>query len=321
MQIFEHLSDDDKSKVVPVIGGLSENNFGLSKNELEKLTNEVNIVFHSAATIKFNTYLLDAIKINLVGTKVVIDFVKKLRHLAAFVHVSTAFCNSCYVNQGIEEKVYASKTDPYEMLKIIKNDDVKLPKTGSEELKIFLGKHPNTYTFTKQLAENLILAELRNYPVGIVRPSVVYGTHKQPFPGYVGSANNGHIGFVAGFSKGLFRTMCGDTSSIMDLVPLDYVTNSTVVLAWYVASHDIKEPEVIHCTSGEINPLSFGEYCRILNIASKKHTNDYIICQPHVKVRNGLRYTIFIYLFNFLPAYIFWLPEHFFFWRRKSLRK
>lgn len=194
MQIFEHLSDDDKSKVVPVIGELSENNFGLNDDVLEKLTNEVNIVFHSAATIKFNTYLPSAIKINLVGTKVVIDFVKKLRHLVSFVHISTAFCNSCYVNQDIKEQVYASKSDPYEMMKIIQNGDIKLPKTGTIELQDFLGYHPNTYTFTKQLAENLILAELRNYPVGIVRPSVVYGTHRQPFPGYVGSANNGHIG-------------------------------------------------------------------------------------------------------------------------------
>lgn len=314
------MSSDDKSKVVPVIGELSENDFGLDDDELEKLTSEVNIVFHSAATIKFNTYLPSAIKINLVGTKVVIDFVKKLRRLVSFVHISTAFCNSCYENQAIDEKVYAANSDPYEMLKIIENKDVKLPQTGTEELQKILGYHPNTYTFTKQLAENLILAELRNYPVGIVRPSVVYGTHRQPFPGYVGSANSGHIGFVAGFSKGLFRTMCGNKTSIMDLVPLDFVTNSTVVLSWYAATHKIEEPEVIHCTSGDLQPLSFGEYCRILNSASKKHTNDYIICQPHVKVRNGLRYSIFIYIFNYLPAYLFWLPEHIF-WRNSEFRK
>lgn len=310
------------SKVVPVIGELTENNFGFNDDVLERLCNEVNIVFHGAATIKFNTYLGTAIKINLVGTKVVIDFVKKLRNLSSFIHISTAFCNSCYLNQFIKEQVYASECDPYDMIKLIdkNNNNNELPKTGTKELQEILKSHPNTYTFTKQLAENLIMKEMKNYPVGIIRPSVVYGTHKQPFPGWVGSANNGHIGFVAGFSKGLFRTMGGDTSSIMDLVPVDYVTNNTIVLAWYTGTQKIEQPEVVHCTSGEINPLSFGEYCKILNNAAKKHPNDFIICQPQVKVRNGLRYSTFIYLFNFLPALIFWLPEHYL-WRRKALRK
>jgi alcohol-forming fatty acyl-CoA reductase len=322
LQLFDHLGKDDKKKVIPVVGELTENNFGFNDDVLEKLCNEVNIVFHSAATIKFNTHLATAIKINLVGTKVVIDFAKSLRNLVSFVHISTAFCNSCYLNQGIKEQVYASECDPYDMMKLIDGNNNmadKLYQTGTPELQAILKSHPNTYTFTKQMAENLILLEMKNYPVGICRPSVVYGTHKQPFPGWLGSANNGHIGFVAGFTKGLFRTMGGDESSIMDLIPVDYVTNSIITLAWYTGTRKIEEPEVIHCTSGEINPLSFGEYCKILNNASKKHPNDFIICQPRVKVRNGFRYTLFVYMFNFLPALIIWLPEHLL-WRRKALR-
>ena len=99
------------------------------------------------------------------------------------------------------------------MIKLVtENTDYEnaLPKTGTSELLEFIKPHPNTYTFTKQLAENLIKRELRNYPAGIIRPSVVYGTYRSPQPGWVGSANNGHIGFVAGFSKGLFRTMGGN---------------------------------------------------------------------------------------------------------------
>lgn len=65
------------------------------------------------------------------------------------------------------------------------------------------------------------------------------------------------------------------------------------------------------CFSGEINPLTFGEYCEMLNEATKKHPNDFIICQPKVKVRNGFRYKLFIYLFHFLPASLFYVPEHF----------
>lgn len=294
---------------------MTENNFGITDDLLERLKNEVNIVYHGAATIKFNTYLGSAIKINLVGTQTAINFSKQLCNLKSFVYLSTAFCNSCYLNQGIKEIVYPSHHDPYEMINLVNsnnnNEENDLPQTGTKELKDILGIHPNTYTFTKQLAENLIMKEMQNYPAGILRPSIVYGTYKDPDPGWVGSANNGHIGFLAGLSKGLFRTMGCDPSSVMDLVPCDYVVNAALALSWYVGTHSIEQPEVMHITSGEINPLTFGDYCKLLNKATKKHPNDFIICQPKVKVRTGLRYTIFIYLFHMLPALFLWIPENF----------
>lgn len=323
-QVFEKLSDDDKAKVHPVVGELSEPNFALKEALVEKLLDEVNIVYHVAATIRFNSFLGSAIKINLIGTQVVVNFTKRLRKLASFVYVSTAFCNSCYLNQGIKEQVYPSHYDPHDMIKLVdanNNLEKELPLTGTPELQEILGIHPNTYTFTKQLAENLIVKEMKNLPAGILRPSIVYGTFKDPDPGWVGSANNGHIGFLAGFSKGLFRTMGGDPDSVMDLIPCDYVVNAALALSWYVGTRPIETPEVIHCTSGEINPLTFGTYCKMLNKATKKHPNDFIICQPKVKVRNGFRYKLFIYLFHFLPALLMYIPEHFLPVGKKSARK
>lgn len=311
-QVFEKLSDEVKAKVLPVVGELSEANFGLDQEFYEKLIDEVNIVYHVAATIRFNSHLGTAIKINLVGTQVVLNFTKSLRNLSSFVYVSTAFCNSCYLNQGIKEQVYPSNYDPHDMIKLVdtnNNVNEELPKTGTKQLQDILGIHPNTYTFTKQLAENLIEKEMKNLPAGILRPSIVYGTYKDPDPGWVGSANNGHIGFLAGYSKGLFRTMGGDADSVMDLIPCDYVVNAGIVLSWYCATRPIATPEVIHCTSGEINPLTFGNYCKLLNKATKNHPNDFIICQPKVKVRTGFRYTLFTYLFHLIPALLLYIPE------------
>lgn len=148
----------------------------------------MNIVYHVAATIRFNSFLGTAIKINLVGTQVVVNFTKQLRSLASFVYVSTAFCNSCYLNQGIKEVVYPSAHDPHDMIKLVdanNNSEKELPQTGTKELQEILGIHPNTYTFTKQLAENLIVKEMGNLPAGIIRPSIVYGTYKDPEPGWV----------------------------------------------------------------------------------------------------------------------------------------
>jgi alcohol-forming fatty acyl-CoA reductase len=170
------------------VGELSEPNFAIANALLEKLLEEVNIVFHVAATIRFNTFLGSAIKINLVGTQVAVNFSKRLRKLSSFVYISTAFCNSCYLNQGIKEQVYPSEHDPYDMIKLVdanNNLEKSLPQTGTKELQDILGIHPNTYTFTKQLSENFILKEMQNLPAGILRPSIVYGTFKDPDEGWV----------------------------------------------------------------------------------------------------------------------------------------
>ena len=39
---------------------------------------------------------------------------------------------------------------------------------------------PNTYIFTKQLAESLLASEGEGLPIAIVRPSIVTATWKEP---------------------------------------------------------------------------------------------------------------------------------------------
>lgn len=48
-----------------------------------------------------------------------------------------------------------------------------------------MGKHPNTYTLTKGLAENLIMTKGTGLPIAIVRPSIVCAAYQEPFPGWV----------------------------------------------------------------------------------------------------------------------------------------
>lgn len=87
------------------------------------------------------------------------------------MHLSTAFCNSNQVGL-LEEKVYESVQDPYEMLKMAENDDAWVDIKSRVDWLHIIGSHPNTYTFTKQLAENLVMKELAGYPAAIVRPSI-----------------------------------------------------------------------------------------------------------------------------------------------------
>lgn len=45
-----------------------------------------------------------------------------------------------------------------------------------------LNKKPNTYTFTKAMAEHMVITEGVGLPINIVRPSIVGATWKEPFP-------------------------------------------------------------------------------------------------------------------------------------------
>lgn len=153
-----------------MVGELSEKNFGMPSDVYDDLLRKVNIVIHSAATIKFKSPLRSAIITNVTGTMRTIEFAKRLERLKAYVYLSTAFCNSDQ-SGFIQETVYQSVQDPYEMMKLADNEQQWTGDVQPDEV-VLCGRHPNTYTFTKQLAENLIQREMGGMPAGIVRPSV-----------------------------------------------------------------------------------------------------------------------------------------------------
>lgn len=156
--------------MVPVVGELSETNFGMTSDVYDDLLRKVNIIIHSAATIKFKSPLRTAITTNLTGTMQTIAFAKRLDRLAAYIYLSTAFCNSDQ-SEFIQETIYPSVQDPYDMIKLAADDEQWTAEVQPDVL-MLCGDHPNTYTFTKQLAENLIQREMGGMPAGIVRPSV-----------------------------------------------------------------------------------------------------------------------------------------------------
>lgn len=52
-----------------------------------------------------------------IGTKKILNLGKKIKHLEAFVHLSTAFC---HVDQKeLEEHIYDSPQDPQDIMRLI----------------------------------------------------------------------------------------------------------------------------------------------------------------------------------------------------------
>ena len=57
MQLFDKVRSDNPaalSKVVPILGDITEPGLGIGETDLELLKENVSIVFHLAATIKFD---------------------------------------------------------------------------------------------------------------------------------------------------------------------------------------------------------------------------------------------------------------------------
>lgn len=81
-------------KLVCITGDINEHQIGLSESDTELLCNRVDIVFHVAATVKFNEPLKNSVKLNTFGTQRVMDFCLKMTNLkVSFVMLSTDRCH------------------------------------------------------------------------------------------------------------------------------------------------------------------------------------------------------------------------------------
>ena len=127
-----------------------------------------------------------AVEMNIIGTKKVISLAKKMGNLEVLIHVSTAYANCDRIH--ISEVVYNSPVQPEKLIEAvdwIEEDLVKLLTPKVIQLR------PNTYTYTKAIAETLVVQECRefNLPCAIIRPSIVGASWREPFPGWIDNFN------------------------------------------------------------------------------------------------------------------------------------
>ena len=237
---------------MPINGDLTEHELGISEEDQQILHENVHIVFHSAATVRFDEPLKVAVDMNLIGTKRVIDLSKRMKNIEVFLHVSTAYANCD--RQFIAEEVYPSPVAPEKLIDTVKWMDNDVTELLTPKV---LRTRPNTYTYTKAIAETLVVNECKDLPCTIIRPSIVGASWREPFPGWVDNFN-GPAALFPATGSGLLRTMLAHPKAVADLIPLDMPVNLMIAAAWYTASKqkDRKQIVVYNCTSGQINTLT-----------------------------------------------------------------
>lgn len=137
-----YFSDADEEEILKnvevVVGDIRYKNLGLSDEEIEKLGHKINLVIHSAATVKHMGKYEDFKKLNLDGTKNVAEFCMKYN--IGLNHISTMSISGDYMP--------LSRT----------NEDVNFTEED-----FFIGQNyqENYYIKSKLLAEEFLLHEIK----------------------------------------------------------------------------------------------------------------------------------------------------------------
>lgn len=185
-------------QVHAVRGDLLEPGLGLSREDRRRLVDSVDRIIHCAASISFELPLEQARAINVEGVVRMIELAREITAgggLRRVVHVSTAYVGGRHSGEFREEDL-----------------DV-----GQE--------FRNTYERSKHEAEHL-LREATDLPIVIARPSIVVGHQTSGWT----PAFNVIYWPIRAAERGLLKEVPARPDSIVDFVPVDYVTDGLIGL-------------------------------------------------------------------------------------------
>jgi len=114
---FKYQYTDLLQKVVAIESDMTSEGLGLSQTDRTLLEDRVNIVIHSAASVKFDAPLKDNLRDNVYGTRSIVNLCNNVKNLEALVHVSTAYSN-CQA-KDIGEELQPLKMDIDDVVKIV----------------------------------------------------------------------------------------------------------------------------------------------------------------------------------------------------------
>ncbi|VVD01912.1 unnamed protein product, partial [Leptidea sinapis] len=174
-QIFDKLREkypENLAKLKAMAGDILEENFGLSDEHIKTLQRECQIVFHGAASVRFNMSLKDAVNLNIAGTYRALRLAEGMSKLEVFVHISTSYCRSDV--QVLEEKLYACRHNAHHLMELVQWMEPELLDLLQKKITL---PEPNTYGYTKCIAEGLV-AEYNGRGLKSVSRLVL---HENPF--------------------------------------------------------------------------------------------------------------------------------------------
>ena len=186
----------ERSRVQVFSGDVSQPNCGLDPAAHGRLSAETTRVIHSAATVRFDHSLDEARRINVEGTRHILDFAGGGRQLRSFAYVGTAY-------------VAGERSD------LVCENELAVGQS-----------YRNTYEQSKAEAEALVQSRLGSLPGVILRPSIIVGDSRTG----VTSSFKMMYWPLKIYSRRLWRTVPGYPDAVLDIVPVDFVASSVAQL-------------------------------------------------------------------------------------------
>jgi thioester reductase-like protein len=207
---------DPGGRVVAVAADIEDEGLGLEGWRRLELSERVSEIVHSAASVSFTLPLEDSRRINVGGTRQMLNFAEEANArggLERFAYVSTAY-------------VAGTHTGTF------REDDFGVGQDFR-----------NAYEQSKFEAERLVRQRADHLPVQIFRPSIIVGEHES---GWTASFNVLYSPLKA-FARGGLPLLPADPAAPVDVVPVDYVADAIFTLA----SEPLSEAgETFHLVSG-----------------------------------------------------------------------
>nr|QGV11526.1 FAR9 [Tetrastichus brontispae] len=288
-----------RKKVTIVSGDVSQLGLGLSQEDRKMLCERISIVYHGAATVRFDELLKRAVVLNTRGTKQMLELAKEMKKLELFAHISTAYCH--LEEKVLGEKPYPPPSDPHKIIKCVEWMEDEVVEAMTDKI---LGDLPNTYAFTKALSEGLVEEAMPEIPAIILRPSIVIPIWKEPVPGWTDNIN-GPTGLLIGAGKGVIRSMYCNENGYADYVPVDIVVNAILAVTWNFIHNKDREKRVYNLTSSSEFKVSWAEIIDIGRRVTEKVPLNGVVWYPGGSMKKSrLMHNICVFLFHWIPAYL-----------------
>ena len=126
---------------------------------------------------------------------------------------------------------------------------------------------PNTYTFTKSVAESLIARRGTDLPVAVVRPSIVETSIARPFRGWNEGINtSAPLSYLLGT---YFRQLPTNQRKCLDVIPVDLVCRGLTLIAAAVVTR--RHRRLYQLATSASNPCDMGRSIELTSLAHRKH--------------------------------------------------
>ena len=208
-RLLDTIPGHERAEVL--VGDVCDMDLGLSSVEYHALSNELTWIHHLAGIYFMGVDDAMARRVNVTGTRTMLELARDCGRLERVVHWSTAMLSGDRKGTFYEEDLEAGQ------------------------------RFHNAYERTKYEAEKLVRAAMRRLPITVLRPGIIVGDSKT---GEIDKLDGPYylMVLIATNSSGLRLPLLGRGDAPLHLVPIDYVIDA----AYHVGRHEGSAGKTFH---------------------------------------------------------------------------